>query len=240
MADCSWTRCTRAARKRGYCNAHYEWMRRNGKLSVREKDPVKRFWSNVDKDGPVSARSDLGPCWAWTAAKNKGYGYTLFEGRTQNAHRVSYRLLVGPVPEGLELDHLCRNRACVRPDHLEPVTSRVNLLRGEGVSAIHAAKTHCVNGHEFTPENTYEWRGTRNCKICREAATARRVRPKEPRKVLEVSCLECGVSFSYERGPGGPPRVCSDECRTERNRRKSRVWQRKKRTATEWPSPRRC
>ncbi|MEV4271931.1 HNH endonuclease signature motif containing protein [Micromonospora aurantiaca (nom. illeg.)] len=92
------------------------------------------------------------------------------------AHRIAYEMKRGPVPDGLELDHLCRNRRCVRPAHLEPVTRRTNLLRGETIPARLAERTHCRHGHEFTPENTYQWRGSRFCRTCRAAAQARRVR----------------------------------------------------------------
>jgi hypothetical protein len=99
--------------------------------------------------------ADLGPCWEWTAAKTSGYGVVQHDGRIQRAHRVVYAALVGPVPHELELDHLCRNRACVNPAHAEPVTGAVNNARSESASAKHARQTHCLRGHEFTPGNTY-------------------------------------------------------------------------------------
>lgn len=105
-------------------------------------------------------------CWEWTASRfRNGYG----QFNSQLAHRVIYKELVGPIPEGLDLDHLCRNRACVRPDHLEPVTRRENLIRGETSIAENVRKTHCKHGHEFTEKNIYRWRGKRLCRICRDA-----------------------------------------------------------------------
>lgn len=108
-------------------------------------------------------------CWQWTAYKNAdGYGmFSAHHGRPERAHRVAYRLFVGPIPPGLELDHLCRNRACVNPAHLEPVEKRENIMRGVGRGAKNATKTHCRNGHEYTPENTYTTsRGWRACRTC--------------------------------------------------------------------------
>ena len=97
-----------------------------------------------------------------------GYGKISFQGKGDYAHRVSYILFVGPIPEGLEPDHKCRNRACINPDHLEAVTRRVNLLRGETLAAAMATKTYCDSGHAFTEANTYMWNSTRNCRECRK------------------------------------------------------------------------
>jgi hypothetical protein len=107
-------------------------------------------------------------CWEWMGSKNRdGYGHVWLNGRLRSAHQMTYEHFVGPVPEGLELDHLCRNPACANYEHLEPVPHRVNVLRGAGVSAVHAVKTHCIHGHEFTPENTYIGRrGNRSCREC--------------------------------------------------------------------------
>lgn len=108
-------------------------------------------------------------CWIWKAAADpSGYGRCRDEnGRSRNAHVVFYESLRGPVPSGLELDHLCRVRACVNPLHLEPVTRRENVLRGEGPCAANARKTHCYVGHKFTAENTRIGRSGRE-RACRE------------------------------------------------------------------------
>lgn len=117
-----------------------------------------RFWAKVTKTTG---------CWEWAAAKDHdGYGRFWCGGKMGPAHRFAYELLVGPVPEGLELDHLCRNPGCVNPVHLEAVTHRVNILRGGGPLAQQARQTHCKRGHEMAGENLYEERGHRHCLAC--------------------------------------------------------------------------
>lgn len=122
---------------------------------------VERFWPKVVK--PES-------CWNWTGARQAG-GYGRFAaspGDAVLAHRWSYEALVGPIPDGMTLDHLCKNTACVNPAHLEIVTRETNALRG----SRNAAKTHCDSGHEFTAENTYvppSRPNVRDCRACRKA-----------------------------------------------------------------------
>ena len=124
-----------------------------------------RFWPKVEKLA--------GGCWRWTGAlDSKGYGgFHVGPGRVGRrwvrAHRWSYEAVVGKIPPGLDLDRLCRNRACVNPEHLEPVTRQVNLKRG-----AQGSKTFCKNGHEYTPENTYRSpsTGRRACATCKRVA----------------------------------------------------------------------
>lgn len=110
-------------------------------------------------------------CWSWTGATARGYG-RIRAGRAPRfrvaqAHRVVYEALVGPIPDGLELDHLCRNTRCVNPEHLEPVTGKVNTLRGIGGAAAKAAQTHCIRNHPFDATNTrVAQNGTRHCRRC--------------------------------------------------------------------------
>jgi hypothetical protein len=125
-----------------------------------------RFWSKVKK-----GRGH----WLWQGKPHAlGYGrITDDDGRTLYVHQYAYRLLVGPIAPGLQIDHLCRVRLCVRPDHLEAVTQRTNLLRGMSPPALNARKTHCLRGHPLAEPNLYVSWGARRCKICHRAAIAR-------------------------------------------------------------------
>jgi hypothetical protein len=116
----------------GWCGTHYERHRVHGTTSGPTVTAEDRFWAKVKKDGPVPGYApQLGGCWLWTGAKHAlGYGQQRIDWRIVPAHRFSYELLVGPIPEGLQIDHLCRVPSCVRPSHLEPVTHRENGLRG--------------------------------------------------------------------------------------------------------------
>jgi hypothetical protein len=118
-----------------------------------------KFWAKVSKTDT---------CWNWIGGKDRdGYGQFCPSGSTiQRAHRYSYKTLVGPIADGMTIDHLCKNRACVNPDHMEVVTLKENILRGFSPAAQHARATHCKNGHELPVPNS---RGKRTCKICYNA-----------------------------------------------------------------------
>lgn len=122
-----------------------------------------RFWAKVQKTES---------CWLWMACRggsNGGYGKLAVNHKPFYAHRVAYEIAIGPIPDGLQLDHLCRNPICVNPAHLEPVTSRVNLLRGNTLTAKQAAQTHCKRGHLLEGENlkiAHLKKGKRECRIC--------------------------------------------------------------------------
>lgn len=109
------------------------------------------------------------PCWGWGERLSGSYGRMRDDtGRRVSVHRWSYEYHRAEIPEGLHLDHLCRNRACVNPWHLEPVTNRVNVLRGTGPTARNAVAETCLRGHAFDPQNTYiDPRGWRQCRACR-------------------------------------------------------------------------
>lgn len=125
-----------------------------------------RFWAKVDKQGAMPLRRELGFCWIWTAACNSA-GYGTLE--SQLAHRLTYAALHGAVPEGLELDHLCRVTSCCNPAHLEAVTHAENCRRGDAVRVMRermAKITHCPRGHEYTESNTIIAGGARHCRAC--------------------------------------------------------------------------
>lgn len=129
---------------------------------------VERFWAKVDQRGPLMPEMDA-PCWMWIGhVSEDGYG-TFSAGRMVKAHRFAYELLVGPIPEGLMIDHRCRNTRCVNPTHLEPVTNRVNILRGTSPAARHARQTHCKRGHLLSGKNLYvrPGDGARVCRACK-------------------------------------------------------------------------
>ena len=164
MKTCSIAGCLRKFYARDYCEMHYaRWSRDPERVTDKKKtgrpreDLKERFWKSVEKTET---------CWLWTGSFS-GYGRIAEGGRyskTLLAHRVAYELLVGPIPEGLTIDHLCKNTRCVNPTHLEVVTFGVNVLRGDTVTGNNARKTHCNNGHPLPP---YIPGGIRVCKVCK-------------------------------------------------------------------------
>ncbi len=117
------------------------------------------FWDKVDKGGC---------CWIWTAGVRGGYGGFKVNRKLVDAHRYAFELTKGKIPEGLQIDHLCRNHSCVNPEHLEAVTQRENVLRGYGVCANNSRKTHCKRGHELIGNNLghEKYSTKRRCKTC--------------------------------------------------------------------------
>jgi hypothetical protein len=159
--------------RKGWCNKHYRrWMNtgdpeRVDRLRI-DGTEAERFWPRVDKrpDG----------CWIWTGSTDgHGYGQFRADGTMVKAYRWAYEDTHGPVPAGLELDHVCRVRRCVNPDHLEPVTHRENVLRGESITADQAKRTHCPKGHPYSGANLkIRPNGKRRCVTCHRESERRR------------------------------------------------------------------
>lgn len=145
-------------------------------MPVATRPVEERFWEKVNKDGPIPAhRPELGPCAVWTRSLNgDGYGrFRLDSATVVQAHRFAFEQEHGPIPVGLEPDHLCRNHPCVKvvadehgPAHIELVTRRTNILRGENHVARQMLATHCPRGHPYSAENTYT-PPNRRCRECR-------------------------------------------------------------------------
>ena len=169
--ECDVWGCHRPIRKVRWCHAHYESVRRGndpaslGPIYDNDRD---RFLAKID----VTAG-----CWLWTGATASGgrYGVGTYEKRTRPAHRIAVALHTGQLPpDGMDVDHLCRVTLCVNPAHLDVVEHRENVLRGAGVQAFNARKTHCIRGHAFDAENTIRSGGARQCRACREIRNAKR------------------------------------------------------------------
>lgn len=144
-------------------------------MTKTRKTVAERFWPKVAIAGPDE-------CWLWRGARQGRYGAITeggHAGKILRAHRVSYELAHGPIPVELTIDHLCRVPLCVNPAHLEAVTIRENLLRGDGASGRNARKTHCKYGHAFTGTNTYGYR------MCHTCAAARARRYKAAKRALK-------------------------------------------------------
>ncbi len=127
----------------------------------------QRIMSRIVKD-------DVAGCWVWVGGRNShGYGYIAIDGRMRGVHRVMWELHCGAVPAGLQLDHLCRNRVCCNPGHLEPVTMVENIRRGNRGTNGNERKTHCPQGHEYSQENTHHAIGSRMCRECMRVRSRR-------------------------------------------------------------------
>lgn len=165
--NCSVLDCEKPVQARGWCAKHLARWYRTGSLTATliYGDDDSRFMSKVDTTAG---------CWVWRGDLTPdGYGRFWARGKNVAAHRWSYEHFVGPIPEGLQIDHLCCVRRCVNPAHLEAVTCRENLHRGDTLNARNARKTHCKHGHEFTEANTLiNSDGERVCRACRRRRKA--------------------------------------------------------------------
>lgn len=172
ITECTVEGCAEAVAARGLCSKHRARQERTGTTDLvpRIVDYAARFWAKVDQRGPDE-------CWLWNGTiLSSGYGQFWCPPKKHLAHRFAYELVVGPIPDGLTLDHVkargCTNRNCVNPAHLEPVTIAENLRRSDCPSAVNARKTHCPKcGAEYTG---IDHRGDRFCRRCKNEWTTRK------------------------------------------------------------------
>lgn len=169
------------------------------RAKIREKDARIRELESENE----ALRKRATPCIPHDGPDDGGLGYGRIyaDGDYQLAHRVAWETVNGPIADGLVVDHLCRNRGCVNVHHLELVTSVENVMRGEGITAQNARKTHCVNGHELLDDNVYrDKQGDRHCVICRRAAE-RRYRAKNRSQsetfAEQWPCPNCGNRMTH-------------------------------------------
>ena len=171
---CSIEGCERVHHCKGMCRLHFQRLVRTGTTDARIAPTLEqRFWAKVEKTDT---------CWNWTGAiSSVGYGRLSVNEYPRYAHRISYEMHVGPIPAGMQVDHLCRNRACVNPAHLEVVSQRENIIRGTSPAAKAAHRRTCLRGHLLTAETTYITRqGARVCRKCRrEWGSAYRARKRD-------------------------------------------------------------
>lgn len=168
--SCSVAGCERVHYAKSYCKMHSKRVARHGDPLVvsppgyAARPVIDRFWKKIDESGSVA-------CWEWKPSlDSSGYGQLKIEGKMVYAHRWSYEYFVGPITKGLQIDHLCRNRRCVNPTHLEVVTPRVNWERGFSPSRVNGLADRCSHGHEFDLVRT---NGHRDCSICRRERNKR-------------------------------------------------------------------
>ncbi len=141
---------------------------------------IARFMTKVDRSGPPHPKMGT-PCWLWRGRPNaEGYAQFYTGGKTYRAHRWIFEQINGPVSAALHCDHLCRVRHCTNPDHVEPVTPRENLMRGETLAAFRASRTHCPSGHPLSGPNLYEKRQKNGCahRQCKTCMAAHRNKPE--------------------------------------------------------------
>ena len=151
--------CKKPVYQSGRCLHHNFMFRFFGSVEYGKDTVEDKFWQRVEQTQY---------CWLWVGGVNKeGYGYFTVNGKSLRAHRWSYEYLIGKIPDELVIDHMCRVRNCVNPDHLEAVTSKENILRGHGRWWISSQLTHCHRGHPFSGDNlAYKKSGQRRCREC--------------------------------------------------------------------------
>ena len=188
---CSFLECDRPHYAHSFCRVHYRRNREGKDMYAPIEGHIlglsdeERFWRKVNRTEPDG-------CWLWTASHDgRGYGHFSVRNksgryRQEKAYRFAYMLEYGEIPKHLELDHLCRNPPCVNPSHLEAVTHLENVRRGES-GAWQRRKTHCPQGHEYTPKNTYPGLTGRRCITCaRQRSYQQRIQAKASSKAANI------------------------------------------------------
>lgn len=167
---CQCDNCRHSVHRHNLCRTHYDRLRKTGVYG----GPTGLNATSIEERLIIRSDRSGGPdsCWPWLSKGKpvEGYGYVTVKQKTRLAHVVSYEMYVGPVPEGLTLDHLCVNSPCINPKHLEPVTMQENILRGNGLAGQNARKTHCPKGH---PYDIQQKNGSRWCRVCRNEGSQR-------------------------------------------------------------------
>lgn len=210
MGTCSVESCSRPSRKRGMCDLHYQRWQRYGTTDLPTSED--RFWARVDRTAGPNG------CWLWLGPKlPRGYGLLSVNYRRLYAHRYAYELTVGPIPDGMHIDHfVCDNPPCVNPAHLRPVTVRENVLRSKSIAAKHLARTHCGQGHPYDEANTHvKADGSRSCRACDRIRAAEKRGPRPP----PITHCKHGHEFNEANTSWrGNSRVCR-ACMREAQRR---------------------
>lgn len=227
---CEWPGCEklgalrsdRPGARRKWCQMH-AYRRKNGldmdappgRRKTKKQPWPERFWEKVDR------RAD-DECWRWLASLNDGgYGQIAIDGRPHRAHRVAYELLRGAIPDGMVLDHLCRNRWCANPWHLEIVTNEENIRRGHWGEVYPEPATHCPSGHEYSDGNVRLAKdGTRRCRTCeRRDSLASYYRNRAGNNRRErAECMHCSRDVAIHPNSRQfanhmtPPGGCRFEC----------------------------
>lgn len=210
VATCNAPGCRGTQHGKGWCRAHYMRMWRHGSLDL----PARRVPTMVERLDRNTTRDPQTGCWLWTGTlRADGYGVINVRRKLHYVHRASYEARVGPIPEGLTIDHLCRTPRCINPDHLEPVTSAENTRRGTSPIVANARKTHCPKGHPLAPPHLYTRKNGRGrfCRTCAAERSRQRLSAVRTEKIARP-CEQCGGPLRSHRRR----RFCAD-CARQRD-----------------------